>query len=314
MKSVSARVLAVVAVLSLLANVLLYLRYSSGRPLVTVGSEVITKKQYQDQLEHQAGADVLSKMVLTKLVMQAAAQAGVTPTDQDVKNELASIERRSPQVLSPFVQDAQKMAEFQTDLTTKMALENLQIKDVALTPAEVAAYYSRHQADFKLPQQIQTITVVTQNPVDASTAADLLRQNERPDAIGRQPRMGVIGINGYNPDLSALPPAFKQQISKGIQAMKTGEVRTFHGGPWYLSMRVSKNNNAALPPLSQVQEQVEHQARLEKAPSALKTMARLYQTAKPTFHYDPEKYQAYFNAIQNYPLDNDSGKKTARVP
>ena len=76
MKSLFTPLVAVVAVLSLTANVLLYLRYSTLRPLVTVGNEVITKKQYQDELEHQAGQQVLGKMVLTRLVAQAAVRRG----------------------------------------------------------------------------------------------------------------------------------------------------------------------------------------------------------------------------------------------
>ena len=314
MKSVSARILAVIAVVSLLANVLLYMRYSSGRPLVTVGSEIITKKQYQDQLEHQSGQDVLSKMVLTRLINQAAARAGVTPSSQDVDAQIAAIERSSPQVLAPYARDTGKMAEFRQDLTTKLALDNVRVKDIALTPAEVSAFYTKHINEFKLPQQVRTTTVITQDSVDAETAADLLRQNQPPDAIGRQARMSVVGINGFHPDFTQLPGDFKKQISDSIRLMKTGEVRTFHNGSLYLTMRVGKNSAETVPPLDKVREQVEREARLEKAPAAAKTIARLYQAAKPSFQYDDEKYAGYFSAIQNYPLGNDIDKKTAQMP
>ena len=281
---------------------------------MTVGSEIITKKQYQDQLEHQAGQDVLSKMVLTKIINQAAARAGVTPTSQDVDAEVAAIERHSPQILVPYAQDPAKMEEFKQDLASKLALDNLRIKDIALSPAEVAAYYVQHKAEYALPQQVQTTTVVTKNPVDAATAEDLLRQNQPPDAIGRQPRLNVVGINGFNPNFAALPPDIKRQISASIRVMKTNDVKTFHSGSWYLTMRVGKNSGAASPTLDQVREQVEREARLEKAPSPVKMMARLYQTSKPTFHYDADKYSGFFTAIQNYPVSGDSGKKTAQVP
>jgi len=313
MKSFSSRLLAVIAVLSLLANVLLYMRYSTNRPLMTVGSEIITKKQYMDTLEHQAGQEVLSKMVLTKLIMQAATQAGVVPTTQDVDAQIKEIERTSPQILAPYMQDQGKMAEFKQDLTAKLALDSLRIKDVALSPTEVAAYYAQHKAQFALPQQVMTTTVITNNAVDASTAADLLRQNQRPDAIGRQPRMSVVGVNGYNPDLSVLPATVREQISSTIRVMKAGDVKTFQSGPWFLTMRVSRNNRAEVPSLDQVRPQVEREARLEKAPSAAKMLARLYQSAKPTFQYDKDKYSSYFAAVQNYPVDSADSNKTARV-
>jgi hypothetical protein len=57
---------------------------------------------------------------------------------------------------------------------------------------------------------------------------------------------------------------------------------------------------------------VERQARLERAPAPQAEMARLYQAAKPTFGSD--KYAAYFDALQKYPVGQDSSKKTASLP
>lgn len=309
MKSFSARVLAVIAVLSLIGNVLLYMRYSSTRPLVTVGGEVITKKQYQDQLEHQAGQQVLSKLVFDKLAAQAAARAGVTPTAQDVDAQIKEIQRRSPQLLAPYNQDPAKMAEFRQDLQTSLALENLRIKDVALTPAEVAAFYAKNKAKFALPQQVQAATVVTQNAVDAATAADLLRQKTPPDVIARQPRLMVVGANGYNPDMTTLPLALKRQVSSFVQKAQPGEIKTFQDGAYYMTFQIIKNNRQTLPSLAQIRPFVERQARLERAPAPQAEMARLYQAAKPAFNSD--RYAAYFDGFQKYPVGQATDKKTA---
>ena len=315
MNSVIARVLAVVAVLSLTANVLLYLRYSSLRPLVTVGNEVITKKQYQDQLEYQSGQPVLTKLVLTSLVNQAAAKEGAAPTPKDVDDRIQEIHRRSPQTMLPYSFDPAKMAEFRQDLAATLALDNLRIKNVAVTPADVAAYYAKHRAEFALPQQVQTTTVVSQSKVDADTAEDLLRQNQPVDAIGRQPRLHVVGIDGYNPDLEAsLSPAFKHMFASFVQQSKVGDVRTFQEGPWFLTFRVNQNSRADSPPLDQIRDQVERAARLAQAPSQQEEMVRLYQAATPTFNYNADKYAAYFTGLQQSHLSKDNGKKTASVP
>jgi len=312
MKSLLLRVLAVVAVLSLIGNVLLYLRYSTARPLVTVGGEVITRKQYQDQLEHQAGQQVLSKMVFDKLVAQAAARAGVSPTQQDVDAQIQDIQRRSPQLLVASNSDPAKRAEVRQDIQSAIALENLRIKDVALTPAQVAAFYARNSAKFALPQQVQATTVVTHNKVDADTAADLLRQKTPPDVLARQPRMNVVGANGYNPDMSTLPPALKRQISGFVHKATAGEITTFRDGAYFMTFQVIKNNHETLPPLAQIRALVEREARLESAPAPQAEIARLYQAVKPTFGSD--KYAAYFDTLQKYPVSQDGNKKTASTP
>ena len=312
MKSYTVRILAAIAAVSVVVNILLFFRYSSNRPIVTVGSMVVTKKQYQDQLEHDDGQTTLTKLVFTALVTQAAVRAGVLPTGGDVEDRLQGLARQAPQVLAPYGRDPAKLAQFRQDLTTNMALENLRIQDVALSPAQIAAYYARHKTDFALPQQTLTITVVTQNAIDAATAADLLRQNDPPDVIGRQARLRVVGIGGYNPDLQALPPPIKQEASVWAQGAKTGAVKTFQAGAYFLTFRVSERRPGVIPPLDQVRGAVERAARLELAPSQPEELARLYRSVKPEFSSD--KYAAYFADVQNYPLGAGSPKKTAAMP
>lgn len=315
MKSVVSRILAAVLVCSLAANVLLYLRWSNSRPLVTVGGEVITKKEFQDHLEYQSGASVLNTLVFTRLVTQAAAREGVAPTQKDVDARIAMIQRRAPNLLAPYSSDKVKMAEFRQSLGTEIALENLRIKDVSLTPAELAAYYAAHRQQFLLPPQMKTTTVVTQNSVDAATATDLLRQNTPPDAIARQPHLMVVGIGSYKPDLEQLSPALKAQVSAFVQSSKVGAIKTFRDGAYFLTFQVTNITPGQMPTLSQVRDEVDRMARLERAPAPQATLAKLYQASTPVFNSD--RYAAYFEPFQNYRPEKGqktAAKKTAFVP
>lgn len=308
MKAITVPLLCVLLVVSVAANVLLYLRWSTSRPLVTVGSAVITKKQFQDQMEHDEGQPILTKLVFTLLVSQAAAKQGLTPTGSDIDGRIESLQRQSPQVIAPYVSDSVKMAQFRQDLGTEMALENLRIHDVALSPAQITEYYSRHEVDFALPEQTLTTTVVSPNATDAATAATLLRQNTPPDVIGRQPRLRVVGIGGYRPDMQSLPAAFKQQTNNWAAHAGVGTVSTFRAGSFYLTFRVTKRLPAAVPPLAQVRGQVERAARLAAAPTQSEELARLYQSTRPSFNSD--KYAAYFASVEQHPVVT-SRKKTA---
>lgn len=312
MKSYTVRVLAVIASVSVIVNILLFFRYSSSRPIVTVGGTAVTKKQFQDQLEHDDGQVVLTKLVFTALVTQAATRAGVLPTNGDVEDRMKALARKAPQVLAPYSHDPVDLAQFKQSLATDMALENLRIQDVALSPAQIAGYYAQHKADFALPPQATTTVVVTQNAVNAATAADLLRQNDPPDVISRQPGLRVVGIGGYSPDMDALPAALKRQTSNwAVQAGK-GSVKTFPVGAFYLTLQVTGKQAAVVPPLDTIRGEVERAARLQLAPPQPEELARLYQKAKPEFNSD--KYAAYFTAVQQYPLNSGTTKKTASAP
>ena len=310
MKSLTVRLLAVVAVLSLTANVFLYFRYSTSRPVVTLGGESISRKQFQDVLESQAGQPVLNKLVFESLVTQAAAKAGLTPTSQEVQARIDAIQRRAPQVLTPYSSDPVQMAQFRHDLGTSMALENLRMQGVSVSPAAVSAYYNAHKADFVLPAQWKTTTVVAEHAVDAQTAADALRQGSPPDVIARQPRLRVVGVGGYNPDLQTrLTPATHQQINTFLQNAKVGDVKTFTAGTYSLIFRLTSKSPGSVPPLPQIKEQVTQAARLAQAPSQDAALAKLYQAAHPSFTSD--KYAAYFANVQKYTAGD--AKKTANA-
>lgn len=300
MKSLTVRLLAVVAVLSLAANVLLYFRYSTSRPVVTLGGQAISRKQFQDVLESQAGQPVLSKLVFESLVTQAAAKAGLTPTSQDIQGRIDAIQRRAPQVLTPYSEDPVKMAQFRHDLGTSIALENLRMQGVTVPPAILFAYYAAHKADFGLPEQWKTTTVVAENPVDAQTAADALRQGSPPDVVARQPRLRVVGVGGYNPNIqTAVSPAVYQQMNTFLKTAKVGDVKLFPAGTYSVILRLTQKSVGAVPPLSQIKAQVERAARLAQAPSQDAELAKLYQAAHPTFTSD--KYAAYFASVQQFP-------------
>ena len=96
--------------------------------------------------------------------------------------------------------------------------------------------------------------------------------------------------------------------------MKVGDVHVFHSGTMSLVVRVNVNSHVTMPPLEEVRSKVERLARLEQAPSSNEMLARLYQGGQTTFHYDPDRYSAYFSTFQNYPLTDEAGKKTASVP
>ncbi len=309
MKSYLVPFLAVIAAVSLIVNVLLFFRWSPSRPAVTVGGTVITKKDFQNHLEYEDGQSVLTKLVFASIVTQAAQKAGMMPTDGDVEGRIALINRQAPQLLAPYSRDSVKMAQFRQDLATSMALENLRIQNVALSPAQVSDYYSRHQKEFALPQQTETTTVIAQNAVDAQTAADLLRASDPPDVIARQRGLRVVGVGGYSPDLQTLPTAFRQQTTDWAMKAASGAIKTFQMGGFYLTFRVTGRRPAVVPPLSEVRGEVEHAARLELAPSQAEELARLYRNANPSFSSD--KYAGYFAAVEQYPAAPDTAKKTA---
>lgn len=307
MKKFALPILAAVTVIALFSTLLTYLRWAPRRPLVTVGDQVISKYDYQAALDKQAGKIVLNKLVYTSLVRQAAAKAGVMPTSKDMDTRIADLSRRNPQIAQQ-ANDPVNGRSFRDDLLTDLALENLRVKNVSASDAEIQTFYNRNKAAFTLPSQVQTTMVVTQYANDASTAEHLLQQNVSPDVIARQPRLKVAGVNGFNVNMAALQPGVRENIGKTVLAMKANQVKTLPVQQFFLTFKVKKSDAASTPPLSQIRDQAARQVKLLKADSPQATIAALYQQSQPKFAV--EKYSAFFSDVQQFNAQNGT-KKTA---
>lgn len=298
-----------IAVASLIGNFLLFGKYSTSRPLVRVGNITITKKMYLDTLEYEAGTPVLKKLVYSALVLQTASKEHLMPTEAEIDERIAEIERKSPQMLSTVNQNAVQMQQFRKDLATDMALENLRIQNVTASPSEIEAYYAMHKNVFGLPQQVQTTMVVTENDNNAGTAEELLQDNQPEDVIARQPGMHVAGVNGFNVNMQALSIDDRNKVSKMVFAMKPGQIQTISVHGAYLTFKIKNSAPVGVPPLSQIQDQVARAVKLSKAPTPTWELANLYQKINPKF--DAVNYSNEFADMANFDLNSPTEKNGA---
>jgi hypothetical protein len=296
MKQYLTGILAVLLVASLIANGLLYSRYSTSRPVVSFDGGSVTKKEFQDALEFQSGKPVLTKIVYSEIVEQAAKRAGVLATESDINTRLTELQRRSPQLLPDEKSEPEKFQVFKRDLGTDISLENLRLKGVTVDESEIQEFYQKNKKQFTLPMQVGTTMVVTDNSQDASTAEADLKQGLGEDVIARQPGLHVVGVNGFKVNMDALPLQYKNAISATVFRMKPGEIKSIQLGKNFITFKVNKSEATAVPPLSKIHAEVERQARLAKAIGPQEMILRLYKEAKPKFNI--ERYKAYFREAE----------------
>jgi hypothetical protein len=277
--------------------------------MVRFADFVISRKQYLDAIELEHGKKTLNKLVYAGLVLNAAKKENLVPPTAEVDNRLGEIERRTPQLTTAAHQDPLKMAIAMQDLKTEMALENLRMRNVTASEAEIADYYARNKDAFVLPPQTDTTMVLTTTRIDADSATSMLQQGIQPDAIARQPRMQVLGLNGVQLNLDAMPPATNRAITGTVAKMKLNEVTTVPFSDAFLTIKIIRLKPGGLPRLSQIHAQVERDVKLAKAPARDLELAMLYKDAHPAF--DSEKYRKYFADIEDTNLAPPGGDKTS---
>lgn len=275
------------ATVSLLANVVLFMRWSPSRALLTVGKHIVSKRDYEANLDAAAGKAVLSRMVVAELIRQAAAQAGVTPTAADIDTRTALLRRQG-------ALPGQPAQDLRDAIGQNIALENLRMRGISVSDADIAAEYAKHPERFRLPSQTSATLVVAASPDKAAQATHLLQTGVTPAAIAAVSGLQVDGMNGFALPAGALSPGLRQVIL----GMHDGEVKVFapRGSGASLVARANSHTAGTLPPLPQVRDLVAREIRLQKAPTAPAELLTLYTANKPVF--DMTNYQPYLGDLE----------------
>ncbi len=303
----AALLLGTAAAVSVAGNVLMYFRFTPARPLVTVGNHVIQDREYRALVDSAAGQPVLTRLVFSELIQQAAAKAGVTPTEAQVDARLREMQAQGQ---APAGAAA---PAFRENLALNLALENLRTAGIPASDAEVAAFYKQHSAALVQPAQVTSVLVVTQRQYLAQTAAALLAQGKTPAQMAAEPDMQVDGQNGFHLNLDALPQALHQSVVAAALAMRPGQIKVIPVGSAFLTVKCLSRHPGSLPPLPAVQDRVARLVKLQKAPTEGAELATLYKANPPRF--DIDRYAAYFSGIDATagPLPSAT-PKTASLP
>ena len=301
------RVLGIIAIVALIGDVALYNRFSPFRPLVTIGHRVVRQREYMADLDGTAGKAVLSRIVYDELIQQAADKANVQPAPRDVDARLADMRRHATRALPPD-------AAIWDQVRLQLALENLRLRGVTATDAEIAAYYDRHKAQFGTPARAHTTLVVTRSAADAARAAGFMAQGKTEGEIAAQSGMRVAGVNGFRVNLGALPPALRAPIEQAAFTMPLNQIKTFRlAADAYITLQTHSRDTQVIPPLAQVHDQVARLVRLQKAPSERDELVALYHANPPSF--DMARYGSYFSDVPPAGAAKPpSGPKTSSLP
>ncbi|MGI4788459.1 MAG: peptidyl-prolyl cis-trans isomerase [Janthinobacterium lividum] len=278
----------VVAFLALLGLFLTYQRFSTLRPIVEVGGQSITKRDYESALEEKDGGRTLHDLVSSVLIRQAADKVGVLPSDSDVDTRLAEIRQRDPGQVQAAESDG-SLPLLRDQLLAQIALENLRIQGVTVSDAEVSRYYNAHRADFKQSAQAKMTLVVADTAVEAAGAAADLHDGIAESVIAEQNGLHVAGQDGYAVDLGT---SQGRALAASWKTMHVGEIRTASLGSQFLVALLVSAQQPRIIPLQDIKAGIVRLARLEKAVPAQVELDRLYKADPPTFPV--EKYAQYF--------------------
>lgn len=154
-----------------------------GRGTVAkVNGRKITRQEFYTRLEHlqypgmpaEAGALVLEQLINEELVLRLAEKEGVPPTESQIKERLAYIQRQ-PGFARQLRLAGISRDQFKEILRVQQAAFNIQTKGISIPESNVRAYYDKNKDTvFTMQEHAFVAGIFTENKATAGKAMRLL--------------------------------------------------------------------------------------------------------------------------------------------
>ncbi len=158
-------------------------RYLLGKveAFAEINGEKITKDEFYERLEAEAGQAVFSQMLAEKLILQAAKDAGISVEQSEVDEELNMIKLQfgSEDIFNyALMQNGLTEESLREQITFSLYAFKLSTNDVVIEDAEVKDYFEKNKKNFDEPEKVRIAHILVN---DEKTAEEILDQIKKGD-------------------------------------------------------------------------------------------------------------------------------------
>jgi peptidyl-prolyl cis-trans isomerase SurA len=246
--------------------------------------------QWTEQQLFDQKHNLLRDLVDQQLLLSRGKELGITGENELVRE----LDEMRKQYHLDTMDDLQKAAEaqgvswedFKANMRNHIIAQEVIRQEVSphinISPSEVQAYYDAHKQEFAQPEQVQLseILIDTANPDDAAEVAAAKKKADAAEAklkagadfatLAKSISGGMTAANGGD-----LGDFRKGQLAKVLEDqtfdLKAGQftepIRTKQG---YVILKVTKHIAGGIPPLKDVEPQIENQIGMQKMDPALR--------------------------------------------
>ncbi|HON42011.1 MAG TPA: peptidylprolyl isomerase [Bacillota bacterium] len=141
--------------------------------IATVNGQPITRQDFYIALSEAAGRPVLDQLISEMLLAQAATEAGVSVSNEEVDREFESVRQQvGPEFESLLAQYGMTADDLRKNIKISLLVFRVSTKDVVVTDEQIAAYYNEHTADFESPEMVKASHILVETEADAQAALD----------------------------------------------------------------------------------------------------------------------------------------------
>jgi foldase protein PrsA len=244
--------------LGLVVALLTVLVGCGSRPAALVNGQKITENDLNKRLRLTAGKTALAQMIETKIIRDAFAKAGLTISEEEVKQALterfgtmqAFQQAAAQQGVNPdqFVEDTVK---------PNLMLEKLATKDLKYTEADVKEFYEKNKGHYNVAEKVTVRQIAVPDKATAAKVMAALQGGADFKAVVRQYATdpGARENEGLVPDID--PATVRPELKKVLDSLKEGQYAPpLQVGTDWLIVKLEKRQPAETRTYDQVQSEV----------------------------------------------------------
>lgn len=256
---------AVVAVVVLAAAA--WIIFNRATAIAIVNGERITRKDFLEKLESQAGMAVLSEMINNALVAQEASKAGVEVSQERLDEEMGKIKANlGDQFEYTLSMYGMTEASLRTTLYQNLLAYEISTKDIVVTDEQIAKDYEENKDYYLEPAQVKASHILVRTKEEAQAVLDELKKGSdfvelakaRSIDTGTAENGGDLGYFGAG----AMVEAFEKAAFALAPGQLSGIVETEFG--FHVILCVDKKAEY-MPTLDEAREQVIEKIKGEQA-------------------------------------------------
>jgi peptidyl-prolyl cis-trans isomerase C len=268
--------------------------------VATVNGEVISRTDFEHELSREVQSPdgettpspdqlslykrtVLDTMVERDLLLQAAKQAGVSATPEDVDRGMMRLSSDFPAdgFDDALAEGQLSLAELKQKTADLLTIEKLFDQEVyprvALTEDEIRRYFDEHEADFQEPEQVHAQQLVVKDLDEAKHVQSLLRQGKKFSELARKYSLSADAKVGGDLGFfkrGVMPPQFDEVAFKLTVGQVSEIVSTAYG---FHLFKLLEKKPARKRELAEVRVQVEQRLLQDKRADAQRGFVKALQ-------------------------------------
>lgn len=131
-------------VISLAANLFMWLRWRRTRPVMTINGDVVTEKEVMDYLQQERGPAVKKDLTLRILIDQQAKKYHLTPTKAEIDADFKERRELDPRFSAQIANSPWYETEAKNQIRVDKEQLRLRAKDITVTDDDIRDEYNRN--------------------------------------------------------------------------------------------------------------------------------------------------------------------------